>query len=291
LKLRKKNKEIVMKKKQRILCLILSLMMLFTIVLPIGSFADEFDAQDEYVDDQVVEEADAYDENAYSDNADSGDADTEDVIIEEDTRDVIVEEDTGDNGNAAEAAGFAEEENTEMVAASTPVIKTEPKDVTVEVGETATFTVVAEGDGLSYQWYVLKPGATTWQAISAASAKTASYSLVTRAVHNGYKYKVEVTNSAGKTPSQEVTLTIQTAVIIEGVQYEKLSDTTCKVVSYSGSASALTIPETVEGMTVTEIGEEAFMNNTSLTSIDLPDSITVIRARAFKGCTNLSSMS
>ena len=80
-------------------------------------------------------------------------------------------------------------------------------------------------------------------------------------------------------------------VVSDGVTFEAITDTTCCIVSYTGSASSLTIPETVEGMTVTEIGVEAFMNNTTLVSIDLPDTITVIRARAFKGCTSLSSMS
>ena len=38
------------------------------------------------------------------------------------------------------------------------------------------------------------------------------------------------------------------------------------------------------------IGEEPFMGNATLVSIDLPDSITAIRARAFKNCTSLSQM-
>ncbi len=63
------------------------------------------------------------------------------------------------------------------------------------------------------------------------------------------------------------------------------------VVSYTGSATAITIPANPrEGYTVTEIGEEAFMGNTALVSIDLPDTVTAIRARAFKGCTSLSQM-
>ena len=85
-------------------------------------------------------------------------------------------------------------------------------------------------------------------------------------------------------------LTVNIPLIFDGVTYEPLTSTTCAVVSYSGTASSLIIPETVEGMTVVEIGVEAFMDNKSLVSIDLPDTITVIRARAFKGCTSLSDM-
>ena len=84
-------------------------------------------------------------------------------------------------------------------------------------------------------------------------------------------------------------------IIVNGVTYERITDPTTqnvslRVKSYAGSVSSLVIPTVVEGLTVTEIGEEAFMGNTTLTSIDLPNSITVIRARAFKNCTNLSSM-
>lgn len=60
------------------------------------------------------------------------------------------------------------------------------------------------------------------------------------------------------------------------------------VASYSGN---VTIPSTVShnGTTydVTEIGEYAFCNCTDLTSITIPNSITVINRYAFYGCTNL----
>jgi len=61
------------------------------------------------------------------------------------------------------------------------------------------------------------------------------------------------------------------------------------VKQYKGNASSVTVPGTYSGITITEIGAEAFMGK-SLTSIDLPDSIQVIGARAFKNCSSLSSM-
>ena len=85
-------------------------------------------------------------------------------------------------------------------------------------------------------------------------------------------------------------MTAVTDIVVNDVTYQKLTDTTCLVKSYAGSATSLTIPDKIEGMTVTEIGEEAFMDNKKLVSIDLPDTITVIRARAFKNCSNLSDM-
>lgn len=72
--------------------------------------------------------------------------------------------------------------------------------------------------------------------------------------------------------------------------YLIISETSLRVVGYTGSASSITIPETVEGKTVTEIGPSAFEWNTDLVSIDLPDSIQIIWDKAFKNCTNLRSM-
>ena len=72
--------------------------------------------------------------------------------------------------------------------------------------------------------------------------------------------------------------------------YEDITSDTVRLVKYNGTDSSVTVPETHDGKTVTEIGPDAFLNNTTLTDIDLPDTIKIIGARAFKGCTNLSSM-
>ena len=43
-------------------------------------------------------------------------------------------------------------------------------------------------------------------------------------------------------------------------------------------------------MPVTEIGDEAFMNNTTIEEIVIPDTVVVIGKRAFAGCTSLKKM-
>lgn len=57
---------------------------------------------------------------------------------------------------------------------------------------------------------------------------------------------------------------------------------------------AFAIPETVtyhnKTFTVTEIGESTFENNTYLTNVTIPSSITSIGDKAFKGCSNLKSI-
>jgi hypothetical protein len=66
------------------------------------------------------------------------------------------------------------------------------------------------------------------------------------------------------------------------------------VTGYSGSQTALTIPEQVlyEDVyyDVAIIGNNAFKNNTTLTSVTIPGSVTTIGANAFDNCTGLTSL-
>ena len=52
----------------------------------------------------------------------------------------------------------------------------------------------------------------------------------------------------------------------------------------------VTIPDYVNGYKVTEIGTEAFMECTKITSVRLPNSITTISHEAFSSCVNLTSI-
>ncbi|MBQ4424365.1 MAG: hypothetical protein II882_01320 [Lachnospiraceae bacterium] len=100
---------------------------------------------------------------------------------------------------------------TLTVVSHAPTITTQPKSASVAVSKKATFTVAASGEGLSYQWYYKKPGTTEWVPVSAASGKTASYSLTVEARHNGYQYYCVVTNLKGSVTSKTVKLTVKTS--------------------------------------------------------------------------------
>jgi plastocyanin len=90
---------------------------------------------------------------------------------------------------------------TVNVAATKPAISTQPANVTVTVGQTATFTAVATGTApLTYQWTKSGTNVGTNSATYTSAATTSS--------DNGAQIQVTVSNSAGSTPSNMVTLTV-----------------------------------------------------------------------------------
>ena len=65
---------------------------------------------------------------------------------------------------------------------------------------------------------------------------------------------------------------------------------TVTITKYTGTESTVILPSTISSWPVTKIGEAAFQDNTTITSVTIPDSVTEIGANAFAGCTNLTSV-
>ena len=91
-----------------------------------------------------------------------------------------------------------------------PKIITQPQPASVKAGETATFTVEAAGEGLSYQWQI-KAGKGGWDDIT--DANTSSYTTTAVVPNcNGFEYRCVVSNSAGSVNSDSATLTVDTTI-------------------------------------------------------------------------------
>ena len=67
----------------------------------------------------------------------------------------------------------------------------------VQVGETARFGVLAEGEDLSYQWYYRKGETGGWYKCTGESATTDELLVVGKLYRNGYQYRCKISNISG----------------------------------------------------------------------------------------------
>ncbi len=100
-----------------------------------------------------------------------------------------------------DAHGSKVRSETVTITSTTPVIKEQPKSVTVVNGETASVSVTAAGKGLKYQWYICNAGS---KVFSQSSTKTSTYSVEMNASRAGRKLYCQITDGAGKTVKTDV---------------------------------------------------------------------------------------
>ena len=65
---------------------------------------------------------------------------------------------------------------------------------------------------------------------------------------------------------------------------------TVTITKYTGTESTVILLPKISSWPVTKIGEDAFQDNTTITSVTIPASVTEIGSNAFAGCTNLTSV-
>lgn len=65
---------------------------------------------------------------------------------------------------------------------------------------------------------------------------------------------------------------------------------TITIVKYRGNGGAVVVPESIDDLPVTSIGNGAFWNNSSLTSVTIPNGVTNIGEGAFMNCSSLASV-
>jgi hypothetical protein len=90
-------------------------------------------------------------------------------------------------------------------AGSAPVIVTQPQNQMVFAGSNATFSVVATGDNLNYQWYLNDEFAIT-------GATSATLKLTNLQGSQQYGVSVTIANSEGTTNSPDAVLTVLTVL-------------------------------------------------------------------------------
>ena len=76
-----------------------------------------------------------------------------------------------------------------------------------------------------------------------------------------------------------------------GLEFEALSTSACQLIGIGTAVGTeIVIPNTYEGMSVTQIGIEALKDQTAVKNIILPESLKIIEESAFSGCTSLVSI-
>ncbi len=84
-------------------------------------------------------------------------------------------------------------------------------------------------------------------------------------------------------------LALPTAVQAQDYHYA-MHNGTITITLYTGAGGVVTIPSTINGLPVTSIGQYAFFDRTSLTSVTIPNSVTRIGYEAFSGCSSLTAI-
>jgi hypothetical protein len=105
--------------------------------------------------------------------------------------------------------------NNVTLTVNTPSsITTQPVSTTLCAGGNASFSVVAAGTAITYQWQVSTTGcAGTFTNIAGATNATLNVNAVT-AAQSGYAYQVVITNSCNTVTSQCATLTVNTPIVV-----------------------------------------------------------------------------
>ena len=149
-------------------------------------------------------------------------------------------------------------------------ITTQPRDVIIDEGSAAIFSVTASGDIQSYQWQVSDDRGTTWKDIPDATEATYTVTDTTPAM-SGYQYHCVVKDIYGNSViSNAVSLTVNAVTVpVTGVSLNK-SETTLTV----GGTAQLTATVTPTNATNQNVTWES--SNPSVATVDESGKVTAI---------------
>ena len=149
-------------------------------------------------------------------------------------------------------------------------ITTQPRDVIIDEGSAAIFSVTASGDIQSYQWQVSDDRGTTWKDIPDATEATYTVTDTTPAM-SGYQYHCVVKDIYGNSViSNAVSLTVNAVTVpVTGVSLNK-SETTLTV----GDTAQLTATVTPTNATNQNVTWES--SNPSVATVDQSGKVTAV---------------
>ena len=132
-----------------------------------------------------------------------------------------------------------------VVVQSSLVITAQPSDYTGPIGTKATFTVVATGTNLSYQWQWSRDNGATWTNSSSTFTgyRSASMQVPITEVRNGYLYRCIVADGSG------VTITSNPAKLTIGAAAPTITAQPSDYTGSLGSKATFTVTATGEGLT------------------------------------------
>lgn len=175
-----------------------------------------------------------------------------------------------------------------------PAIPTPPRDLRVEIGKAATFTVAVYGlPAPTLQWQ--KDGAD----LPGATTATLEISNV-QPEHIG-AYRLVATSSEGKAISGTATLAVyRTAGDLKFLDYGAFLEVfgcvdpyltgTVRIPASIGVSAIVDGQPSTVAKPVTRIGERAFASRNGLTEVVIPDSVTSIGEDAFLFCAGLAKL-
>ncbi|MBO5179324.1 MAG: BspA family leucine-rich repeat surface protein, partial [Clostridia bacterium] len=130
---------------------------------------------------------------------------------------------------------------TATIKDSAATVTTHPSNTTVTYPAKATFTVVASGSNITYQWQYRTSSSGSWANVTTSQGTggtTTSFTTVaTTVAMTGYQYRCVITNNAGSVNSNAATLTVNRAT---GSVTASISGTTTvgQTLTASGSTSS-----------------------------------------------------
>ena len=120
------------------------------------------------------------------------------------------------------------------ISESDLAITEQPVSQNQVAGKKVSFSVTAEGNGLTYQWEYLRPWSTRWMKSGLSSAKTSTLSFTMSSAYDGIMFRCVVSNDSGKS----ITSYIVNAILFEIIgQPESVEQAEGTPVSLSVSAT------------------------------------------------------